>query len=249
MAVELAEDAVMIRAPRQNALLLADDGLEHRPCPAHELDAVAAHEAARQVGVIPLLAPQAGRRRAVAVGRLLHIAVDLRIGMEHQVLADEAGRIGKAVREAAGCRVEQQPRRADAVAGDDDDMRRLELLDAVLVVIDHARGHAVLVGGDLAHPAMGAQLDAGADRVRPIGDVGRGFCALRAGRRAMAEIDAARAALIVRGRDRRVRRPPVPAELVHGLADDGAGQSRSAAAASADASAATADRPTGPTCP
>src|SRR6186713_3182241 len=49
MAVELAEHAVMIRAPRQNALLLADDSLEHRPCPAHELDAIAAHEAARQV--------------------------------------------------------------------------------------------------------------------------------------------------------------------------------------------------------
>ena len=112
--------------------------------------------------------------------------------MEHQVLADQAGRIGQPVREAAGDRVQQQPRRADAVAGDDDDLGRLELLDAVLVVIDDARGHAVLVGQDLAHAAMGLELDAGADRVRPIGNVGRGFCALRAGRRAMAEIDAAR---------------------------------------------------------
>ena len=38
MAVELAEDAVMVRAPRQNALLLARDGLEHRPGAAAELD-------------------------------------------------------------------------------------------------------------------------------------------------------------------------------------------------------------------
>jgi hypothetical protein len=64
-----------------------------------------------------------------------------------------------------------------------------------------------------------ALLDAAADRVRPVGNVGRRFGALRAGRRAMAEIDAARPALVVHRRDRGVRRPPVPAELVHGLAD------------------------------
>src|SRR6266702_8442239 len=45
MSVELAEHAVMIRAPGQNPPLLADDGLEHRPGAAHELNAVAAHEA------------------------------------------------------------------------------------------------------------------------------------------------------------------------------------------------------------
>ncbi|MHC2715412.1 hypothetical protein ACVIWV_005133 [Bradyrhizobium diazoefficiens] len=61
--------------------------------------------------------------------------------------------------------------------------------------------------------------------MRPIGDIGRGFGALRAGRRAMAEIDAAGPALIIHGRDRGVRRPPVPTELVHGLADDRTGQS------------------------
>ena len=91
MAMELAEHAVMIGAPRQNALLLARDGLEHRSCAADELDAVAANEAAREIGVVKLLAPEAGRRRAVAVGRLVHEAVDLRIGMKHQVLADQAG--------------------------------------------------------------------------------------------------------------------------------------------------------------
>src|SRR5262245_23335032 len=91
MAVELAEHAVMIRAPRQDALLLARDSFEHRPCATAELDAVAAYEAAREVGVVKLLAPEAGRRRAVRVGRLLHKTVDLRIGMEHQVLADQAG--------------------------------------------------------------------------------------------------------------------------------------------------------------
>src|SRR6185436_5035391 len=100
MAVELAEHAMMIRAPRQNALLLARNGLEHRPRAAAELDAVAADEAAREIGVVKLLAPEAGRRRAVGVGRLLHKAVDLRIGMKHQVLADQTGRIGEPIREA-----------------------------------------------------------------------------------------------------------------------------------------------------
>ena len=70
---------------------------------------------------------------------------------------------------------------------------------------------------------MRAQLDAGAQRGGPIGDVGRRLRALRAGGRAMAEIDAAGAALVVGGRHRGVRRPPVPAELVHGLADDRTG--------------------------
>src|SRR3954471_18082487 len=107
---------MMIRAPWQDALLLARDGLEHRPCTAAELDAVTTDETAREVCVVELLAPEAGRRRAVGVGRLLHKTVDLRIGMEHQVLADEARRIGEPVRETAGDRVQQQPRRADAIA-------------------------------------------------------------------------------------------------------------------------------------
>src|SRR5207248_11302825 len=38
VTVELAEDAVMIRAPRQNALALAHHGLEYRPDAAPELD-------------------------------------------------------------------------------------------------------------------------------------------------------------------------------------------------------------------
>src|SRR6185437_8011872 len=81
MPIELAEDAVMVLAPRQDALLLARNRLEHRPGAAAELDAIAADETARGVGVVKLLAPEAGRRRAIGVGRLLYEAVDLRIGM------------------------------------------------------------------------------------------------------------------------------------------------------------------------
>ena len=122
MAVEPAEHAVMVRAPGQNALLLAGDRLEHRPGAAAELDAIAAHEAARQVGVVELLAPQAGRRRAVAVGRLLHDSRrsarrDGTSGSCRRGPTELASPFGK----AAGRRIQQQPRRADAVAGDDDD--------------------------------------------------------------------------------------------------------------------------------
>src|SRR4051812_47484054 len=91
VTIEFAEHAVMIGTPRQNTLLLAGHGFEHRPGAAAELDAVATDETARQIGVVEFLAPQAGRRRAVAIGRLLHEPVDLRIWVEHQVLADQAG--------------------------------------------------------------------------------------------------------------------------------------------------------------
>src|SRR5579859_7723132 len=47
VAIELAEDAVMVRAPWQDTLLLARDRLEHRPRAAAELDAVATNKTAR----------------------------------------------------------------------------------------------------------------------------------------------------------------------------------------------------------
>ncbi len=143
--------------------------------------------------------------------------------MKHQVLADQPAGIGKPVRKTPRGRIQQQPRRADAVAGDDDDFGGLELLDAILVIVHDAAGHAVLIGRDLAHPAMRAQLDACAQRHRPVGDVRARLRALRATRRAVAEIDAARPPLIIDGRNRGIGRPPVPAELVHGLREPRAG--------------------------
>ena len=143
--------------------------------------------------------------------------------MKHQVLADQAAGIGDTVGEFRRYRVQHQARRADAVAGEDDDFGGLKLLLALGIIIDHAGGHAVCVDRDLANPAHRAQLDAGADRMRPIGDVGAGLGALRAARQAVAEVDAARPPLVVRRGDRRVRRPPVPAELVHRLAEPRAG--------------------------
>src|SRR4051812_39564681 len=60
MAVELAEHTVMVRTPRQNTLLLARDRFEHRPGATAELDAITADEAAREIRVVKLLAPEAG---------------------------------------------------------------------------------------------------------------------------------------------------------------------------------------------
>ena len=159
----------------------------------------------------------------IAVERLIDIAIGQRVGVKHQVLADQPRRIGDTVGKFRRHRIQHQPRRADAVAGEDDDFGGLKLLLALGVVIDHAGSHAVFVDRDFTHPAARAQLDAGADRERPIGDVGRGFGALRATRRAVAEIDAARAPFIIGGGDGGVGRPPVPAELVHRLAEAGAG--------------------------
>src|SRR6202048_5311071 len=93
------------------------------------------------------------------------------------------------------------------------------MLFALGGIIDRARRHAVLVERNLAHPAQRTQFDAGADRMRPIGDVGRSLGALRTARRAVAEIDAARAPFIIGGGDRGVGRAPMPAELVHRLAE------------------------------
>ena len=169
--------------------------------------------------------------------------------MEHQVLAEQPAGIGQAVGESAGGGVQQQPRCADAVAGDDDDLGRLELLDAVDVVIDHAGRHAVFAGGDLAHAAIGAQFDTGADGVRPVGDVGARLRPLGAGRRAMAEIDAGRAAVVFGGGDRGVGRPPMPAELVHRLRRSWRRTCPAAAAASAARAPDRRDRRQGPRRP
>src|SRR5580693_1142587 len=98
----------MARAPRYEALRFAGDGLGDRPDAAAELERVAAHETARQVRFVELLAPQAGRRRTVAVGRLVE-AVDLGIGVEHQVPADQPAGIGEPVREPPRGRIPWPP--------------------------------------------------------------------------------------------------------------------------------------------
>ena len=98
---QLAEDAMMVLAPGQAAVGIADDRLGDRSDAAAELVGVAADEIAAGVGLVEFHAPQAKRRRAIAVERFLHIAEDLGVRMEHQVLADQAAGIGQPVGETS----------------------------------------------------------------------------------------------------------------------------------------------------
>ena len=100
VAEQLAIGAVVFGAPRQAADLHAMHRGHHRVLAAGELERVAAHEPAGAVGLVELLAPDAVARTAIAVQRLVELAGDPRVGMEHQVLADQAGGIGEAVGEA-----------------------------------------------------------------------------------------------------------------------------------------------------
>ena len=89
------------------------------------------------------------------------------------------------------------------------------MLDARRVIVDRAGRHAVRAGGDFAHPAARLQLHPGADRLRPIGDVGARLGALGAAGGAVAEMDAARPPAMRRTRHRGEGGPPVPAQSVH----------------------------------
>src|SRR5579872_7471527 len=85
---QLAEDTMMVLAPGQAAVGIAEDRLGDGSNAAAELVGVAADEIAFGIGLVEFHAPQAKRRRSIAVEWFLHIAKNLGIGMEHQVLAD-----------------------------------------------------------------------------------------------------------------------------------------------------------------
>lgn len=100
---------------------------------AVHLEGVAAHEAARAVGLVELLrqqdvAERATIRRIAAVGEE---AGDGGARMEHQVAADQSARIGEPVGMALALGQQHQARRADAVGGQHHQARRLELDAAV----------------------------------------------------------------------------------------------------------------------
>ena len=138
--------------------------------------------------------------------------------MQHQVLADQAAGIGQPVGEARRRRIQQQARRADAVAGEDHHLGRLETVPRRRHRNRSRRRPCRARSSVISRTRQrGAQFHPGADRVRPVGDVGARLRPLRAAGRAMAEIDALRPALIFGRGDGDVGRPPVPAQLVHRL--------------------------------
>src|ERR1041384_5893432 len=102
MTIEAAKGGVVARAPGQDALCFARYGLGDRSNAAAELERVAADKTARSIRFVKILAPYAGRRRPILVSWVGHIAIDLGIGVKHQVLANQPARIGEPVREPSG---------------------------------------------------------------------------------------------------------------------------------------------------
>ena len=129
---------------------------------ADAVEVEAVDEAARDVGLGELLAEQRADESHVRAERLVdpHLAGDQRV--VHQVAADLVGAVG----EVAGH--QQQPRRADAVAGDDDDVRAPGSGGARSAGrIDGSRRAAAAIGLDALDARPGAQLDAGRQRLGP----------------------------------------------------------------------------------
>ena len=131
----------------------------------------------------------------------------------HQVAAHLPAAVGQAVGEQGAGGVEQQPRRADAVAGQHHDFGVLGLQVAVAVVVGGAGGAAGVVHQNLADAGVGNQAGALFEGLGPKDDVA-------AGGRAQVFADIGGASVPGGGADGVVRRPPVPAQFVEGLAQE-----------------------------
>jgi hypothetical protein len=112
MVKQRAKDAVMVLPSRQAAGGHAGDRFVRRAGAAGKLQRVPSHKAAREVGLVCSTSRSAARGRRPA--RPPHTK-DQRPGVQHQVLADQARGIGQANRKMGRGRIQQQPRRADAV--------------------------------------------------------------------------------------------------------------------------------------
>jgi len=84
---------MMVLAPGQASIGIAEDRLGDGADAAAELEGIAADEIAARVGLVEFHTPEAKRWRAIAVERFLDIAEHLGVRMEHQVLAYEAAGI------------------------------------------------------------------------------------------------------------------------------------------------------------
>ena len=123
-------------------------------------------------------------------------------------------RVCQPIREGGRPGVEHEPRGAHAVTGQHDRSRLLLLQVAVGVVVENAVRQPVLAHRYLSDAAVRLQLRSHRQRLGPVGDVGRGLGAARAADVAGAAVVAGGATVVGRGENRRVRRPPVPAQLI-----------------------------------
>ena len=220
-----AEPAVVIAAPGCPLRRHEADRLAAGVAAGDAVKVEAVDEAARDVGLGEFLAEQRADVSHMRAERLVdpHLAGDQRV--VQQVAAYLVGAVG----EVAGH--QQKPRRADSIAGNDDDIRLLDVAEpGPPVDIDRAGGAAAAIGLDALNARPGAQLDAGRQRLGPDRDRELAHRAAWAAADAAGAAIAGRAPVIVGGDDAGGHWPPVPAKAVEGIgqvpADGTQGQGR-----------------------
>ena len=179
--------------------------LEQQRVLARDLEVDAALEAAAGVGLIEFMGiDRAAHGAGRPIHRRLEHAADIGGGVVHEIAAQ---------RRTLDARGKQQTRRADAIAGDDDAARRLAIVAPVGPAVDQGGG-APRLDDDLLHDAALPELDARRDRPGPIGHVDGGLGPAHAADLAGAAVIAARPAAMGARIDRRIDRPPMPAQPV-----------------------------------
>ncbi|CAJ3171598.1 Uncharacterised protein [Burkholderia pseudomallei] len=177
--------------------------------------AVAAEEILAGVHVVPVLGDRERRRPLVPAHFIAHRAPRGLIELHHQVLADEArAAVREAVRMAAVRRQQQEARRLDRIARDDDVLRALKA-HAAFAHVAHAR-HAIAAraGFDAERHREIADLGARRERARNPRDERALFRVRRAAADAEAAVHARMREPARRGQRRERRRRPADAERV-----------------------------------
>ena len=201
MAELLAQQALRLAAPGG----LEPRRLQQQRVLTGHLQMHAALEAAALVGLVELVAVERAADRPLRpVQFVAKHAPHIAAGMEHQVAAE---------RRAVDIGRQQQPCRADAIAGDDDMACGLPYLASVRVAIDHAGGPAAFDDDSLGD-AVRPQLDPSRDRLRPVGHVRAGLGPDETALLAGAAIVAGATSISRHRVDRRIDRPPMPAQRI-----------------------------------
>src|SRR3954447_12637042 len=111
------------------------------------------------------------------------------VRLRHEIFADQPAAVGQAIREFLAGRIEQEARRLDRIAGDDDVFRALVPPSALAVIVNPG-GATVVTDLDMPDHREVADFGAGADRARYPGDQRALLGVCRAAEFAEAAIDA-----------------------------------------------------------
>src|ERR1700733_14434610 len=113
VAEQFSKCVVMRWSPRQTSRRHAGDRRSYRTLTAVEFESVTTYKAARRVRLVKFLAPDTVPRTAIAIQFRFKITVDLCVGMEHKILADQTAGIRQSVGKPRRRGVQQNSRRAD----------------------------------------------------------------------------------------------------------------------------------------